>query len=234
MLYRSCDVLVHPYRGEGFGLPIAEAMASGLPVIVTGYGACLDFCDEDNALLVPATGLPSKCPTWARPPSATGGRNPTPTPSARSSVRVVDEPGVARRSRCRPDADGSSRTSPGMRRRARPLSERVCRRRSPAAPTLAGPTPTRRCVPSVREVASPRLASAQRVCVRQTRIAQEREARLLEQRRAEHGGFGRDGRPLFLARRGRRDVAEAGGQSGVAEQLEARGDGSGSFHGEAR
>jgi glycosyltransferase involved in cell wall biosynthesis len=55
MLYRSCDVLVHPYRGEGFGLPIAEAMASGLPVIVTGYGACLDFCNEENALLVPAT-----------------------------------------------------------------------------------------------------------------------------------------------------------------------------------
>jgi glycosyltransferase involved in cell wall biosynthesis len=53
MLYRSCDVLVHPYRGEGFGLPIAEAMASGLPVVVTGYGACLDFCDEDNALFVP-------------------------------------------------------------------------------------------------------------------------------------------------------------------------------------
>jgi glycosyltransferase involved in cell wall biosynthesis len=53
MLYRSCDVLVHPYRGEGFGLPIVEAMASGLPVVVTGYGACLDFCDEDNALFVP-------------------------------------------------------------------------------------------------------------------------------------------------------------------------------------
>ena len=33
-LYRSCHCLVHPYRGEGFGLPIAEAMASGLAVIV--------------------------------------------------------------------------------------------------------------------------------------------------------------------------------------------------------
>ena len=64
-LYTACDALVHPYRGEGFALPIAEAMACGLPVIVTGYGACLDFCDEKTAFLIPArevglesTGLP--------------------------------------------------------------------------------------------------------------------------------------------------------------------------------
>ncbi len=53
-LYAACDCLVHPYRGEGFGLPIAEAMACGLPVIVTAAGACLDFCDESVAYLIPA------------------------------------------------------------------------------------------------------------------------------------------------------------------------------------
>ena len=31
---------------------IAEAMASGLPVIVTGYGAALDFCDDRTAFLI--------------------------------------------------------------------------------------------------------------------------------------------------------------------------------------
>ena len=57
-LYRSVDCLVQPYRGEGFGLPIAEAMASALPVIVPAYGACLDFCDAETAYLIPAQIVP--------------------------------------------------------------------------------------------------------------------------------------------------------------------------------
>jgi glycosyltransferase involved in cell wall biosynthesis len=38
-LYRQADAMVLPTRGEGFNLPAAEAMAAGLPVIVTGYSS---------------------------------------------------------------------------------------------------------------------------------------------------------------------------------------------------
>ena len=51
-LYLHSDVLVAPSRGEGFGLPIAEAMLLGLPVITTAWGGQRDFCNESNCWLV--------------------------------------------------------------------------------------------------------------------------------------------------------------------------------------
>lgn len=53
--YSACSCYVQPYRGEGFGLPILEAMACGLPVIATRYGSALDFCNPGNSYLLPAT-----------------------------------------------------------------------------------------------------------------------------------------------------------------------------------
>lgn len=52
-LYRSAQALVLPTRGEGFNLPAAEALALGLPVIVTGFGAHVDFCTLRTAELIP-------------------------------------------------------------------------------------------------------------------------------------------------------------------------------------
>lgn len=38
-MYNAADLFVLPSQVEGFGLPIAEAMACGVPVVVTRYGA---------------------------------------------------------------------------------------------------------------------------------------------------------------------------------------------------
>ncbi len=43
-LYGEADVAVLPTRGEGFGLPMAEAMLFELPVIATAHGGHADFC----------------------------------------------------------------------------------------------------------------------------------------------------------------------------------------------
>lgn len=54
-LYQACDALVMPSRGEGFGLPAAEAMLHRLPVIATGWGGHLDFCTPATAWLIDHT-----------------------------------------------------------------------------------------------------------------------------------------------------------------------------------
>lgn len=51
-LYRDADVMVLPTRGEGYNLPALEAMAAGLPLIVTGYGGHRDFCGSAEARLL--------------------------------------------------------------------------------------------------------------------------------------------------------------------------------------
>lgn len=66
-LFTACDCYVHPYRGEGFGLPIAEAMACGLPPIVTGAGPAVELCSDDTGYLIDAT--PQAVPEAIWPPA---------------------------------------------------------------------------------------------------------------------------------------------------------------------
>ena len=74
-LYRSADCFVLPTRGEGWGLPILEAMACGLPVIATDWSAHTDFMNQQNAYPLHVNKLiaaKAKCPyytgfKWAHP-----------------------------------------------------------------------------------------------------------------------------------------------------------------------
>jgi len=49
---QACDCYVSLHKSEGWGFGMIEAMQIGLPIICTGYSGNLDFCNEENSLLV--------------------------------------------------------------------------------------------------------------------------------------------------------------------------------------
>jgi hypothetical protein len=51
-LLAKADCYVSLHRSEGFGLPLAESMALGTPVIATGYSGNTDFMTDRNSYLV--------------------------------------------------------------------------------------------------------------------------------------------------------------------------------------
>lgn len=53
-LYRAADVVVQPYRAEGFCLPALEAIACGVPVIATADGPTDEFLGDLCAWRIPS------------------------------------------------------------------------------------------------------------------------------------------------------------------------------------
>jgi glycosyltransferase involved in cell wall biosynthesis len=53
-LYEVASAYVHPARGEGFGLPVAEAMLARVPVISTATSGLADFVDSSTAAVIPS------------------------------------------------------------------------------------------------------------------------------------------------------------------------------------
>jgi GT2 family glycosyltransferase len=75
-LYRSADCFVLPTRGEGWGMPVLEAMACGLPTIATGWSGIADFLHEGIGYPLDWSPVAAKarCPyyegfEWAEPDS---------------------------------------------------------------------------------------------------------------------------------------------------------------------
>ncbi len=75
VLYRSADCFVTATRGEGWGMPILEAMACGVPTIATNWSAQTDFFNEEVGYPIDVKKLidaEAKCPyyegfQWAHP-----------------------------------------------------------------------------------------------------------------------------------------------------------------------
>jgi len=66
-LYRAAGVLVQPYRAEGFCLPALEALACGVPVIVTAGGPTDDFVSDACAWRIASTRVPVPVDQFADP-----------------------------------------------------------------------------------------------------------------------------------------------------------------------
>lgn len=52
--FEQADVLVFPSLADGFGMVVAEAMAQGLPVIVTDMTGAADLVTPENGLVIPS------------------------------------------------------------------------------------------------------------------------------------------------------------------------------------
>ena len=65
-LYRACDVFVLPTRAEGWGLPLIEAVAAGLPIITTMYSGHMEFLQHvyDSVLPVSHVMTQIDCPEY--------------------------------------------------------------------------------------------------------------------------------------------------------------------------
>ncbi len=72
-LYTACDAYVSAAKAEGWGLPLLEAMACGLPVIAPNYSGPSEFLSADCAYPIPVTAHDSIfCPIFFPEPGAHG------------------------------------------------------------------------------------------------------------------------------------------------------------------
>jgi glycosyltransferase involved in cell wall biosynthesis len=108
-LYRSADAYVSVSRGEGWDMPLIEAMACGLPAIATDWGAHRDFTSDDNCFLLRIRGVvpagPARCPYYA----GFSWADPDPEHLAVLLRHILEHPDEARTRAARAAADVAGR-----------------------------------------------------------------------------------------------------------------------------
>ncbi len=72
-VYNCFDVLLHCSLGEGFGMPIIEAQACGVPVIVSDFSSMPEVCGQGGIIVdAPEWDLQSNIHQWHKIPSTEG------------------------------------------------------------------------------------------------------------------------------------------------------------------
>ena len=76
-LHQLCDCFVLPHHGEGWGMPIHEAMMHSNKIITTKFGGITEYLDDDSAYIIPHslvnvpklnwTNLYDEYQKWAQP-----------------------------------------------------------------------------------------------------------------------------------------------------------------------
>ncbi len=161
-LIAACDSYVSLHRAEGFGLPLAEAMALGKPVVATGYSGNLEFMTARNSWLVDHTLVPIGPGADPYPADGTWAE-PDLDHAARALREVADDPDAGqRRALCgkedlqrahSPEAAGAD-----MARRLARIHERWGERARGERPTDGAASAARRIAAGAEASAAPTSA----------------------------------------------------------------------------
>lgn len=97
---KSFDAFVLPTRGEGWGLPLHESMAMGIPVITTNWGGQLEFLKQGLFFPIELEGLQLAGPEQIRDNVLFAGQRwaePSVTSTRAAMRRVFENPAEAKR-----------------------------------------------------------------------------------------------------------------------------------------